>query len=42
MPYDSPASSEALRAVLLERTWKLAALQAKALTEQSEFIQGKW
>ena len=42
IPYDSPASSEALRAVLLEQTSKLAALQAKALTEQSEFVQGKW
>lgn len=42
MPYDSPTSSEALRAMLLEQTWKLAALQAKALTAQSEFVQGKW
>ena len=39
MPYDLPASSEALRAVLVERARKLAALQAKALTEQTTFVQ---
>ena len=39
MPYDSPASREALRAVLVEQARKLAALQAKALTEQTTFVQ---
>ena len=42
MSYDSPASSEALRAVLVEQARNLSALQAKALTEQSEFVQAKW
>lgn len=42
MPHGSPESSEALRAVLVERARRLAALQAKALTEQTKFVQVAW
>jgi len=42
VPYDSPAGSEAFRKVLVEQARKLAALQAKALTEQAKFIQVEW
>ena len=42
LPQNSPASSEALRLVLVEQARKLSALQAKALTAQTKFVQATW